>query len=59
MNWNRWKGWHGIVTWTLGFIAYHVYMALPWCLAKRCNWMLPRVGDYAYWDDAISRMKCD
>jgi hypothetical protein len=49
---SRWEGWRGWITWTKGAIAYHVYMALPWPLAKRCTWLLPSVGDYAYWDDA-------
>ena len=53
----RWEGWRGWITWTKGAVAYHVYMALPWPLAKRCTWMLPYVGDYAYWDDAVKAMK--
>lgn len=53
---DRWIGWRGWVTWTVGAVAYHVYMALPWIMAKRCNWLLPRAGDYAYWDDAIRAM---
>lgn len=55
---SRWHGWRGWITWTKGAIAYHVWMALPWPIAKRCTWMLPSVGDYAYWDDAIISLRC-
>ena len=50
---SRWTGWRGWITWTVGAVAYHVWMNLPLAIAKRSNWMLPYVGDYAYWDDAI------
>lgn len=50
---SRWTGWRGWITWTVGAVAYHVWMHLPLAIAKRANWMLPYVGDYAYWDDAI------
>jgi hypothetical protein len=32
----------------ISFIAYHVYMALPDWIARRCVWMLPSVGWWAH-----------
>jgi hypothetical protein len=58
-DWKRWTGWRGWVTWTLGAIAFHTYMALPWWIAKRSGWMLPRVGDYAYWEEAVAAMSAE
>lgn len=58
-DWIRWQGCRGLVNWTLGFACYHIYGLLPWVLAKRANVLLPRVGDYIYWDDAIAVMKQD
>lgn len=37
-------------------MAYAVYMALPWALAKRAQFLLPHAGAYAYsdtWDDFL------
>ncbi len=35
----------------ISFCAYHIYMAMPWALARHCDWMLPAVGDWAYRDE--------
>jgi len=39
------------MTKVIGFFAYHIYMHLPWIIARRCNWMLPAVGEYIYADE--------
>lgn len=59
MDWSRWQGWRGWRTWTVGAVAYHVFMLMPWCVARHCTWMLPWVGDYAYWDDAMAVMRSE
>jgi hypothetical protein len=38
----------------ISFIAYHAYMALPEPLSRRCVWMLPAVGWWAYREDRIA-----
>lgn len=52
---SRWHGWRGWLTWSKGAVAYYIYLALPWPIAKRCTWMLPAAGDYAYWDTCPNR----
>jgi hypothetical protein len=32
-------------------LAYAVYMALPWFLARRAGFLLPAVGAYAHCED--------
>ena len=58
-DWRRWQGWHGVMTWTLGAICYHIYVSLPWPLARRANWLLPRAGDFIEWDNAIAVMRAE
>lgn len=57
VDWRRWKGWRGWVTWTLGAICCHIYFSLPWPLMRRAGFLLPRAGDYIYWDQAIAVMR--
>lgn len=57
VDFSRWIGWRRLVTWSIGAVAYHVWMHLPFPIARRCGWMLPYVGDYAHWDDAIAAMR--
>lgn len=52
-NWRRWQGWRGRVTYWKGWAAWQVYRCIPLC------WLLPSVGDYAYWDDAMAVMEDD
>ena len=54
---SRWKGWRGWLTWTTGAVAYYVYMALPWAIAKRCTWMLAAAGGYVYWNVSPARAR--
>lgn len=54
VDWSRWEGWRGWRTWIVGACAYYVWLSLPWVIAKRCNFMLPYVGDYSEWDDVIA-----
>lgn len=50
---SRWIGWRAWRTWLVGWLAFHVYMLLPWPIQRRCGWMLPWVGDYACWEETL------
>jgi hypothetical protein len=39
----------GLIWWRC-WAAYALYMALPWMIARHCNFMLPAVGAYAHSD---------
>lgn len=60
-DWSRWQGLRGHFTYWKGWLAWHVFMPLPshrmpsWSY----QWLLPSVGDYAYWDDAIAVMESE
>lgn len=54
MDTSRWTGWRGWRTWLVGGVAFHVYMLMPWQIARHCNFLLPYVGDYVYFEDALS-----
>jgi hypothetical protein len=56
-DWSRWKGWRGQVTYWKGWAAYQVFLLLP--VSWVPLWLMPSVGDYAYWDDAMAQMKED
>lgn len=57
-DWRRWKGLRGHVTYWKGWTAYQVFMRLPdgSTASKLGLWLLPSVGDYVYWDEAIAAM---
>jgi hypothetical protein len=40
----------GLIWWRC-WAAYALYMALPWMIARHCNFMLPAVGAYAHSED--------
>ena len=58
-DWRRWQGYRGLFTYWKGWAAWQVYRRLPvgvlpfWSF----GWLLPSVGDWAYWDDAIAAMR--
>lgn len=58
MDWSRWQGWRGQITYWKGWLAWQLFRPLPvghiplWTY----GWLLPSVGDYCYWDDAIAVM---
>jgi hypothetical protein len=60
MDWDRFQGWRGVINWCLGRLCLRVYLALPFCIARR-NWvmeaLLPRAGDYIHWDDTVAIMR--
>lgn len=58
VDWRRWQGWRGHVTYWRGWLAWQVYRPMPVHIMPSWSylWLLPYVGDYAYWDDAIAIM---
>lgn len=59
-DWRRWQGWRGQVTYWKGWLAFHVFMAVPaWVSLSKLQWLLPSAGDYAHWDEAIAAMRSD
>lgn len=60
-DWRRWQGWRGHVTYWKGFAAWQLYRALPVVVLPywAFGWLLPSVGDYAEWDNAIEIMRED
>ncbi len=59
MDWSRWKGARGWVTWSLGWVCYHIYFHLPYRIQTNdvvMDALLPRAGDYMHWDAAMERM---
>jgi hypothetical protein len=44
-------GWRGAVNYSLGFCAFHIWRMLP--LWSGFNFLLPRSGDYIYWEDSL------
>ena len=37
--------------WWRCWAVYALYMALPWIVARHCNFLLPAAGAYAYSED--------
>lgn len=58
IDWSRWQGVRGHFTYWKGWIAWQIYMPLPVGILPywTFSWLLPSVGDYCYWDDAIAAM---
>lgn len=57
IDWGRWRGAHGVMTWTLGAICNYAYTALPWCIQRHAGFLLPRAGDFIFWRDARTAMR--
>jgi hypothetical protein len=60
-DWSRWQGWRGSVTYWKGWAAYQIWSLFPLSSPDlpfwSYGWLLPSVGDYVYWDDAIALME--
>lgn len=59
VDWRRWQGWRGHVTFWKGWAAWQIYRIWPvrWTPSWSYAWLLPSVGDWAYFADAIAAMK--
>lgn len=59
MDWSRWQGWRGRLTCAKAWAAWQIYWWLPvermpmWSYL----WLLPSVGDYAFRDDIVRRIR--
>jgi len=60
-DWSRWQGWRGHFTYWEGWAAWQVFRCVPVGVAPTWAylWLLPSVGDYAHWDDAVALMNSE